>query len=57
VVEGEELGDPTGQLWTVMTTHGVRFMVVRPDRYVYAATPDAHAIAPPMFAAAAANHR
>lgn len=53
VVEGDDLGDPTGQLWTAMTTHGVRFLVVRPDRYVYAATGDAHTIAPPVFAAAA----
>jgi 3-(3-hydroxy-phenyl)propionate hydroxylase len=55
VVEGDELGDPTGQLWNVMTTHGVRFLVVRPDRYVFAATADAQAIAPPMFTAEAPN--
>jgi 3-(3-hydroxy-phenyl)propionate hydroxylase len=50
VVEGDELGDPTGQLWNVMTAHGVRFVVVRPDRYIFAATADAHTIAKPMFA-------
>jgi 3-(3-hydroxy-phenyl)propionate hydroxylase len=55
VVDGAELGDPTGQLWNAMTAHGVRFLVVRPDRYVYAATADAHAIAPPVFAATAPN--
>ncbi|MCT7660343.1 hypothetical protein [Mycobacterium deserti] len=53
VVERDELGDPTGQLWDVMCSHGVKFVVVRPDRYVYAATADAHAIGMPLLAAAA----
>ena len=51
VVTGDELGDPTGQLWNAMTAHGVKFVVVRPDRYVYAATADARAIGMPMHAA------
>jgi 3-(3-hydroxy-phenyl)propionate hydroxylase len=50
VVEGDELGDPAGQLWDVMRAHGVNFLVVRPDRYVYAATEYGHQIATPMFA-------
>ena len=52
VVEGDELGDPTGQLWNAMTAHDVKFVVVRPDHYVFAATADAHAIPMPMHAAA-----
>jgi 3-(3-hydroxy-phenyl)propionate hydroxylase len=51
VVEGEEIGDPTGQLWNAMTTNGVRFIVVRPDRYVFAAAADARSIVAPMSAA------
>lgn len=50
VVKGDELGDPAGQLWDVMRAHGVNFLVVRPDRYVYAATEYGHQIAAPMFA-------
>ncbi len=38
MVERDELGDPAGQLWDAMVTHGVNHLVVRPDRYVYAAT-------------------
>jgi 3-(3-hydroxy-phenyl)propionate hydroxylase len=54
VVEGEEIGDPTGQLWNAMTTNGARFVVVRPDRYVFAAVADARSVAAPMYAACAA---
>lgn len=50
VVEGDELGDPTGQLWDAMVAHGVNYLVVRPDRYVYAATEHGQEIGMPMFA-------
>ncbi|MHA7665623.1 bifunctional 3-(3-hydroxy-phenyl)propionate/3-hydroxycinnamic acid hydroxylase [Mycolicibacterium sp. HS_4_1] len=50
VVDGEELGDPTGHLWDAMVAHGVNYLVVRPDRYVYAATQSGHQISMPMFA-------
>lgn len=52
VVEGDELGDPAGQLWDAMRVHGVNCLVVRPDRYVYAAARYGHEIAAPMFASA-----
>lgn len=50
VVEGNELGDPAGQLWDAMVAHGANYLVVRPDRYVYAATEHGHDIGMPMFA-------
>ena len=49
VVTDGELGDPAGQLWNTLTANATRFLVVRPDRYVYQATDDAANIAlPPM---------
>jgi 3-(3-hydroxy-phenyl)propionate hydroxylase len=48
VVDGE-LGDPSGELWDAMAANGSRYLVVRPDRYVYQATDDGRSIAPPMF--------
>lgn len=49
VVADGELGDPAGQLWNTLTANATRFLVVRPDRYVYQATDDAANIAlPPM---------
>lgn len=41
--------DPTGQLWDALNAIGARYLVVRPDRYIYQATDDAASIAPPMF--------
>lgn len=49
VVSESELGDPTGQLWDAMVTHGARYMVARPDRYVYHVTDDATTLTPPTF--------
>ncbi|WNG83466.1 bifunctional 3-(3-hydroxy-phenyl)propionate/3-hydroxycinnamic acid hydroxylase [Mycobacterium sp. ITM-2016-00316] len=46
VIDGE-LGDPSGQLWNALTDNGARYLIVRPDRYVYQATDDAAALAPP----------
>ncbi len=37
VVLDGEIGDPSGQLWQWMTRGKARFVIVRPDRYVYAA--------------------
>jgi 3-(3-hydroxy-phenyl)propionate hydroxylase len=50
VGEGDELGDPAGQLWDAMVARGVKYLVVRPDRYVYAATEYGREIGMPMFA-------
>lgn len=36
VVTDGEIGDPSGQLWQWMTRSNARFVIVRPDRYVYA---------------------
>jgi 3-(3-hydroxy-phenyl)propionate hydroxylase len=49
VVEGDEIGDPAGQLWDTMVAQGVNYLVVRPDRYIYAATEHGHEIGMPMF--------
>ncbi|MHA3020702.1 FAD-dependent monooxygenase [Mycobacterium sp. BMJ-28] len=49
VVSDGELGDPTGQLWNAMTANGARYLVVRPDRYVYQTTDDVTTIGPPRF--------
>ena len=37
VVREGEIGDPVGELWDWMRDRGVRFLVVRPDRYVHSA--------------------
>lgn len=37
VVADGELGDPVGELWDWMRERRVRFLVVRPDRYVHSA--------------------
>ncbi|MEW5809157.1 MAG: bifunctional 3-(3-hydroxy-phenyl)propionate/3-hydroxycinnamic acid hydroxylase [Actinomycetota bacterium] len=50
VVEDDELGDPSGQLWDAMVAHGAKYVVVRPDRYVYAAAGYGGEIGMPMFA-------
>jgi 3-(3-hydroxy-phenyl)propionate hydroxylase len=34
-----------------MVAHGAKYLVIRPDRYVYAATADTGDIGTPMFAA------
>ena len=50
VVADGELGDPAGQLWNTLIANGSRYLVVRPDRYVYQATDDAANIEqPPMY--------
>lgn len=50
VVADGELGDPAGLLWEWMNRHGVKFMAVRPDRYVYTASAEAGRFAPPALA-------
>ncbi|MGY4708459.1 bifunctional 3-(3-hydroxy-phenyl)propionate/3-hydroxycinnamic acid hydroxylase [Mycolicibacterium sp. CBM1] len=40
LVDTGEIGDPTGQLHDWMIKHHCRFVVVRPDRYVYATADD-----------------
>ncbi|MHA3020253.1 bifunctional 3-(3-hydroxy-phenyl)propionate/3-hydroxycinnamic acid hydroxylase [Mycobacterium sp. BMJ-28] len=49
VVGDGELGDPTGQLWDAFSVNDTRYLLVRPDRYVYQATDDATSLAPPKF--------
>ncbi|KMO82051.1 bifunctional 3-(3-hydroxy-phenyl)propionate/3-hydroxycinnamic acid hydroxylase [Mycolicibacterium obuense] len=57
VVQGDEIGDPAGQLWDAMVAHGANYLVVRPDKYVYAATEHGYEIGTPMFATAERQHR
>lgn len=52
VVGPGELGDPTGLFWKWMKENGVRFVAVRPDRYVYAAAYEAADLATPAAGAA-----
>lgn len=37
VVGSGEIGDPVGELWDWMRDRGIRFAIVRPDRYVHSA--------------------
>jgi 3-(3-hydroxy-phenyl)propionate hydroxylase len=57
VVEDGELGDPVGQLWDWMTKWGVRFLIVRPDRYVYAAAAEAVDLPKPALTQVSAPQR
>lgn len=57
VVDVGELGDPVGQLWDWMTTWAVRFLIVRPDRYVYAGAAAAHDLPTPALTQVAASSR
>lgn len=47
VVGEGELGDPIGRLWEWMQQFDIRFIIVRPDRYVYAAAKSAQQLPAP----------
>jgi 3-(3-hydroxy-phenyl)propionate hydroxylase len=57
VVPEGEIGDPTGQLWEWMQKGDAKFVIVRPDRYVYATAASAAELAPPAHQIVATAHR
>jgi 3-(3-hydroxy-phenyl)propionate hydroxylase len=57
VVQDGETGDPSGQLWEWMTRYRCRFVIVHPDRYVYATADTAlHLPVPSMGPKVVAPH-
>ncbi|WP_433634937.1 bifunctional 3-(3-hydroxy-phenyl)propionate/3-hydroxycinnamic acid hydroxylase [Nocardia sp. CA-120079] len=54
VVGEGEIGDPLGRLWEWMQQYDIRFVIVRPDRYVYAAARSAQQLPVPALTQIAA---